>query len=961
MRFDRPAMNMNFVWNLSHGGRAPAALLTGLLLALLAPTLARGVSAPVTLALRVTEPKCELGTNPAGIDVAAPRLSWRVASDVRGQCQTAYQVLAASTSAALAADRGVIWDSGKIASDDTTSIRYAGAPLASSQTVWWKVRVWDRDGRPTAWTGPQRWTMGLLQPTDWKGVWIAAPATTETLMLRREFAVRPGLRRAIVHVSGLGQYELFLNGRRVGEDLLSPGWTNYDEVTLYDTHDVTALLREGGNAAGMVLGNGMYHVQRRSRFAKFTGSFGPLRAVLHLQLEYADGSVDFVGTDERWRTRAGAITFSSMYGGEDFDARLYPTGWDRVGFDERSWLPAVRVNRPADTLRGYTFAAEPTRAIETRPAANVRQLKPGVVLYDFGQNALFMPRVRVSGPAGSIIRMTPGEALNEDGTIDRGTMGGGHRGSAWWQYTKATDAEESWFPQFYFVGSRYLYVELFPAGAVPPGATVAALPAGLIAAPTGETPASGTGTSGALPKIEALEQVVVHSTAEPVGTFATSNPLLNRIRDLVRWAQRSNLVSIIMDCPHREKLGWLEQTHLNGPALRYEWDLTRLYAKVSADMARAQLDTGLVPNIAPEYTVFKGAFRNAAEWGAAFIMVPWQQYQFTGDSDLLRARYDAMRRYFAFLESRAPDGLLRDGLGDWYDYQLGKEGRAYLTPPPLTATAFYYQDAIVMAKIATVLGRADDAASYTTKAATIRERFNREFLRPDTPEVYGSGSQTSLALPLALGLVPPEHRARVLDALVRDLQQRGYTSAGAAGIRYVFQALAENGRSDVVYGFVNQDEKPGYGYQLKLGLTTLAESWNASRGASWNHFFLGQVIEWYYADLAGIQPDPSAPGFKRVIVRPQPVGDLTSVEATYKSIHGPIGVRWTRADGRFALKVSVPANTTATIHVPAKPDTAVTESGQPAAAARGVTFLRWEGDRAVFAVESGTYEFASTW
>lgn len=881
--------------------------------------------------IRVTSLKCEFAVDPLGVDVAQPRLFWQVASDERGQRQTAWQILAASSAEALAADRGDLWDSGKVASDETTFIRYAGARLASLQAVFWKVRAWDRDGRPAAWSAPAQWTMGLLASGEWKGAWIAAPAATEALLLRRDFTVKPGLRRAVACACGLGEFELFLNGAKVGDDLLAPGWTDFDKTTLYDTRDVTALLHSGANAAGIALGNGMYNVVRRDRFAKFTGSFGPLRAILHLRLEYADGSVEFVGTDGKWRTTAGPLVFSSIYGGEDYDARRSPAGWDRAGFDDHDWAAAVLVNRPPETLRGQTSAADPIRAIETRQPVSVRALKPGVVLYDFGQNASFMPRLRVSGPAGATVRMTPGEVVNDDGTIDRGTMGGAHRGSAWWQYTKATDGEETWFPQFYYVGSRYLLTELTPAA---PG--------------------------GPLPKIISLDDVIVHSTAAPLGRFATSNPLLNRIRELVRWAQRSNMVSVLTDCPHREKLGWIEQYHLNGPSIRYEFDVARIYAKGMRDMAEAQTDEGLVPNIAPEYARFKGAFRGAAEWGAAFILVPWQQYQFTGDRDLMRAHYDAMKRYFAYLESRAVDDIVSDGLGDWYDLELPKRGRAGLTPAPITATAFYFFDAQVLAQTAAVLGREADAKNYAARAARIRTSYNQRYFHAET-QTYATGSQAALALPLVMGIVEPANRAAVLAALVRDVEQKGYATAGDIGFRYLLQALAEGGRSDVIYRLINQDEKPGYGFQLKMGATALAESWDAGRGASQDHFMLGQITEWFYKDLAGIDSDPAFPGFKRVRLRPQPAGDLTWAEASYNSIHGPIAVRWERDGGRFRMKVTIPANTTATVFVPARDAAAVQESGVAAAEASGVRLLRREEDRMVYAVESGKYEFTSTW
>ncbi|HEX2101693.1 MAG TPA: family 78 glycoside hydrolase catalytic domain, partial [Candidatus Synoicihabitans sp.] len=874
-------------------------------------------------------PKVEYARNPLGVDVAQPRLYWQVQSEQRGQRQTAWQVLVASSPETLAQDRGDLWDSGRRESDQTTHVRYEGAPLRSSQTVHWKVRAWDRTGEPTAWSAPATWTMGLLQAADWKGRWIAAPWTSEGLLLRHEFTVRPGLRRALLHVSGLGHYEASFNGVKVGGDLLSPGWTNYSRTTLYDTHEVTALLRAGENAVGLELGNGMYHVVRRHRFSKFVGSFGPLRAVAQLELTYEDGTTALVTTDGRWRVHRGPITFSSIYGGEDFDARLVPAGWKEPGYDDAAWEHAVEINRPSyETLRGMTAAAEPLRVIETRAPVAVRELRSGVQLIDFGQNASFMPRIRVSGPRGATVRLTPGEVVNEDGTIDRGTMGGGHRGSAWWQYTKGSDGEETWFPQFYYVGSRYLYVELMP-------------------------PAFGA----ARPRLESVEMAIVHSIAEPSGEFATSNPRLNAIRDLVRWAQRSNMVSVLTDCPHREKLGWIEQYHLNGPSIRYEFDVARIFTKGMNDMAEAQTREGLVPNITPEYTEFNGAFRAADEWGAAFILVPWQQYLFSGDEDLLRRHYPAMQRYFAYLESRVgEDGLLADGLGDWYDLLLGKKGRAGLTPAPITATAFLFEDAQTLAKIADLLGRTEDAAAYREKAEAVKTRYNATFYKPAEGS-YGTDSQASLALPLVMGLAPEQGRAAVLTNLVRDVEQRGYATAGDVGFRYLLQALAQGGRSDTIYRLIDQDEKPGYGYQIKQGATALTEAWDANRRASHNHFMLGQVIEWYYQDLAGITADPGAPGFKHVLLRPQIVDGLAWVEASHTSLHGKIRVRWERPADALVFSTQVPTNTSATIVLPAARGAAVRADGMDVAQAKDVVVLGRDEQQITMRVASGSYRF----
>lgn len=893
---------------------------------------------PLSAAMRPVSLKCEFGTDPLGVDVPQPALFWQV-EDIRpGARQTAWQVLVASGAGVLAEDRGDLWDSGRVEGDATTFIRYAGRALRDSQKVYWKVRVWDADGKPSDWSRPATWTMGLAA-SAWQGKWIMAPGERlENTLARTEFAVKPGLVRALAHVSGLGHYELFLNGRKVGDDVLSPGWTDYRDTVLYDTRDVTSLLREGRNAVGFSLGNGMLHVERITgkRFAKFTGSYGPQRALLHLRLEYADGSSEVVGTDESWKVAAGPITFSSIYGGEDFDARREPHGWKEPGFDASAWSAAVPAPADLGALRGFTHAPEPVVPIETRQPVAVRELAPGVQLVDFGQNVSFMPRLRVSGPAGSTVRLTAGEVVQEDGTINRDTMGGAHRGSAWWSYTKATDGEETWFPQFYYLGSRYLQVELLPANER------------FLRDGTRETIAGVA--PGSRSKLEQVEMVIVHSAASRIGHFAASDPRLGRIRDLIVWAQRSNRVSILTDCPHREKLGWLEQIHLNGPALRYEWDMTRLMAKTMNDMADAQLADGLVPNIAPEYVEFKGSFRHTAEWGASFIVVPWQHYLFTGDTRLMETHYEAMKRYFAFLEAEAAGGVLKAGLGDWYDVILGGTGkRADLTPGPISATAHYYLDAAVLAATADVLGRGDEAEAFRRKAGAIAEAFRREFRKPGTKELYGSGSDTSLALALALDLVAPEDRDAVFAALVRAIEERRYPTSGAVGYRYLLQALTAGGRPDLILKTALNDEVPGYAFQLKQGATALAESWTALLGASHNHFFLGQILEWFHAHLAGLAPDPRVPGFKRMMVRPELVEGIDWAESTHRSLHGQHAVRWERDGAQFTLRISVPANTTARVLMP----------GHDAVCVDGAKPVAHAGDRTVFDVSAGTYTFTS--
>jgi hypothetical protein len=421
------------------------------------------------------------------------------------------------------------------------------------------------------------------------------------------------------------------------------------------------------------------------------------------------------------------------------------------------------------------------------------------------------------------------------------------------------------------------------------------------------------------------------------------------------------MVSLMTDCPHRERLGWLEEDHLNGPALRYEFDLAQLFTKTLNDIADSQLANGLVPTTAPEYTIFRdrgdtnhlrGIFGDSPEWSSTFILVPWQQYEFDGDLNLFRQHYGAMTNYLAYLGSRATNDIVNYGLGDWFDVGPKKPGVSQLTPIALTATAFYFQDAEIMSRAAALLGKTDDAKQFSELAGKIRAAFNEKFYNP-TNHIYAAGSQCANAIPLVMGICEPTNRAAVVDAIVADVHSRGNAlTAGDVGYRYLLRALADGGRSDVIFDINNQSDKPGYGMQLKRGATSLTEAWDAAPGPSQNHFMLGQIQEWFYHDLAGIQNAPGSAGFKEIIINPQPVGDVTWVNASYNSIRGKIVSDWKRDGGKFTLKVSIPANTTATVFVPAQSASAVK--------VEGAAFLRMENDRAVFAIGSGDYTFVSS-
>ena len=464
------------------------------------------------------------------------------------------------------------------------------------------------------------------------------------------------------------------------------------------------------------------------------------------------------------------------------------------------------------------------------------------------------------------------------------------------------------------------------------------------------TPAAG---SSDLPKVESIEGVVVHADSPAVGQFSCSNDLFNRTFTLVRWAQQNNMFSLMTDCPTREKRGWLEQDHLNGPSLRYNWDMAQLFTKVANDMTDAQRPDGLVHTTSPNYLRQTGRFDDSPEWGSACVLVPWQQYEFDGDTEVLSRSYDMMQKYQAYLSSKAKDGIVSYGLGDWFDIGGG-------TPNALTATAFYYEDTFLLSKIAGILHKQDDAIRYTQQADQIRAAFQQALFHADINQ-YGMGkkvgSQTSNSIPLVMNLAEPANRQAVTDNIVADVQAKGLT-AGDVGYRYLLRALADGGRSDVIYALNNQSDKPGYGYQLKLGKTSLTEGWNGS--ASQDHFMLGQINEWFYYDLAGIQDDLTGPGFTKIIIKPAIVGDLTWVKASYDSISGKIISEWKRDGQRVTLHVVIPPNTTATICVPSADSASVREGGRPVAASPGITFLKVEGASSLYQATSGDYTFVAT-
>jgi hypothetical protein len=701
--------------------------------------------------------------------------------------------------------------------------------------------------------------------------WITAAAELPSMpIFRRSLDLPMTPTRAIAQICGLGQFELRVNDRKAGDDALEPAWSDYRKTCYYVTRDVTPLLRDGQNKLDVWLGNGMYDVGAGKRYKKFEGSFGPLKLILKLQIDFADGPSQTIVTDETWKVAPGPITFSCIYGGEDYDARRKnPADWHSVRI----------VDEPGGELVPQT--SPPVRVIQTFRVPKVSDPVPGKRVYDLGQNFSGWPVIAARGLANQSITLSTGELLDGNGLVTQKNSGAPVN----FTYTLRGDEKtETWHPRFTHTGFRYVQAE------------------------------------GDLDALKDVTGEFIHSSAKIVGHFECSNDLLNRIHVLIVNAIKSNLQHVVTDCPHREKLGWLEQTHLMGPAILYNFDAAELYAKVSRDIRDAQHENGCVPTIAPQYTNFpkpRDVFNDSPEWGSACVINPWLIYTVTGDQAILRENYDSMRRYVEYLHtSREQDGLIDYGLGDWYDIGPGDPGFSKLTSKALTATAIYYRDLSILRDAAVLLGRAGDVDRYTALAAKVKSTFNARLFDSRTKK-YDRDSQTASAMPLVVGLVEDEHRAAVLENLVAAIRSAGdHITAGDVGFHFVVRALGDAGRSDVLFDVLTRTDPPSYGAQLARGATTLTEAWDANPKVSQNHLMLGHAEIWFYEYLAGVRVDLSKRGADRIVVRPSPVGDIRWCEARYESAAGPIALRWERDRARFKIDMTLPDGTNARVYLP---------------------------------------------
>ncbi|PJJ08520.1 alpha-L-rhamnosidase-like protein [Flavobacterium sp. 1] len=856
--------------------------------------------------------RCEMTENPLAVIENQPRLSWQLVSKEQNVTQSAYEILVASTEERLKKNEGDVWNSGKVVSNKNLQISYSGISLKNESKYFWKVKVWNQKDKTSNWS---KTACFRIAPSALNPIWIGAITKADShlpegrnyhtatfnkekkaslinasdslsrrsIMLRKPFTTTKEIKEAIVYISGLGHYELTINGNKIGNSEFAPLWTDYDKTVNYNTYELSANeLKNGENVIGVLLGNGMYNTLAE-RYSKFYVSFGPPTLFFKMKVIYKDGSEHIIKSDESWKYSKSPITYNSIFGGEDYNANLEQKGWNETGFNDNNWKKIIVQEAPKGVLRPQ--ATTPITIQKQYEVATVKELKPNFFVFNMKQNLSGFTTIKVKGKKGQTVRVWVGESLNEDGTVGQGKTGKPY----YYDYILKGEGVEEWQPKFSYYGFQYVQIENINYK---------------------ETKNEN------LPTLVDLKSNFIYNSAGEAGTFESSNDIFNKTHLLINNAIKSNFQSVFTDCPQREKLGWLEEIHLNGPGLLFNYNLESFIPATMQNISDSQRDNGLIPTIVPEYVVFGGDFTDSPEWGVTGVILPWMYYEYYGDASLIEKYYPVMKRYVDYLGTKATNNIVSHGLGDWYDYGTHSAGYSKNSPIALSATSHYFYGASLLAKASKLLNKTEDIAKYEKLTSDIKNAFNKEFFNPKTKQ-YGTSSQFSNAVPVFMDIVEPQYKQAVMQNLLADIKAKGdRLTTGDVGNRYLFQALARNGENETMYKMNNHYDAPGYGFQIKFGLTTLTEQWDPRKGNSWNHFMMGQIEEWFYQSLAGIVPDDQNPGFKHFFIQPEIVGDMTFVKATYKSIYGNIASAWEKKDGKLILKVEIPVNTSATIKLP---------------------------------------------
>ncbi|MDE0337854.1 MAG: family 78 glycoside hydrolase catalytic domain [Caldilineaceae bacterium] len=909
--------------------------------------------------------QCEYAVDPVGVDTRRPRFSWLLRAQERGQRQSAYRILIASSEAELLAGVGDKWDSGRVASSEMAHVEYDGAALVSNERCCWAVQVWDGEDAASEFSAATMFSMGLLEAGDWQGHWIGATGRTVSApLLRRAFTVDRPVQRATVHMSGLGYGELYVNGSKVGRSVLDPGNTYYNNDqpialgsrVLYVSHDVTKLLQPGANVFGVMLGHGWYSAEDDiPPSPSHRTPYGDRpRLLLQAIIEHADGGQVSIVSDGEWKVAAGPITYNDFNNGECYDARLERPGWDCPGYDDTGWQRAATVEAPGGALVAQNMP--PTCVTETLPAVEITSPSEGVYIFDLGQTITGWCRLQVQGPAGATVTLRHGTCLYADGTLDArsnlcnapsseeayrqgtGRDGGVHHSARQRDsYTLKGDGVEVWEPRFTLHSFRYVEV---------------------------------TGYPGA-PALDSVQGRVVHSAVGTGSRFRCSDELFNRIHSNVHWTLRGSFQSISQDAADRsERVAWLGDPGFIAEDYLYNFESAIFWTKWLEDIADAQNEDGDVPVVAPlHWRATMDAYLRWMDWASTYPIFVWQVYRHYGDGRVLARHYGPLKRMITFYGGLAEGHIMRHGLGDHMEPQADGTSsfKPLHTPMPLTSTAYYQHCVWILAQAARVLGMEEEARRYGKLTEEIREAFNREFLDEESNQ-YGGGSQTSNAVALHLELVPAERVEAVVANLVEDIRvrQNGHLTTGIIGTAALENALPRYGQAEVMAELVSQTTFPSWGEQIAKGATTVWESWNGDpeEELSLNMKMFCSTEVFFYRTLAGISP--TSPGYRTVAIRPNVVGGLTDVDAEVKTQSGLVAAAWQREGQALAMQVTIPVNTRAKVSVPKlglgsvavrEGGKSVWEEGVYRPGVAGIEAGEENGDVITFQVGSGCYSF----
>lgn len=870
--------------------------------------------------------------NPIGLDITQPRFGWQLQSPDRNVMQTAYE-LKVGTDPKFKG-KG-LWTTGKVNADQSVLVPYNGQPLVSGKRYYWQVRVWDNQGKPSPWSTPAYWQTALLRPTDWKANWIT-PGFEEdhkraSPLFRKAFKNSKKVRTATAYITAHGMYEAQINGKRVGDAYLTPGWTSYNKRLQYQVYDVTPLLQQGNNAIGVTLGNGWYRSylawsDARDHYGK------DIALLLQLDITYTDGTTQTIVTDETWRSSTGAIRYSEVYHGETIDARQEKKDWATAAYDDKDWSPVKTANFSKDVL--IATYNEPIKKHETFKPVRIFKTPKGEQVIDFGQNLVGWVLVKAQGKSGDQITLSHAEVMDKYGNFYIDNL---RAAKAQNNYILSGEGEETFEPHFTWQGFRYVKVEGYPGELKP----------------------------------ENISAVALYSDMKPTGTFTSSHPLLNQLQHNIEWGLKGNFLDVPTDCPQRdERLGWTGDAQAFFRTASFLQGVGNFFDKWMKDVAADQMANGSVPHVIPNVLGNQGG---SAGWADVSTIIPWDMYLAYGDKQILEQQYPSMKKWVGYMTSQSTNNLWNKGghFGDWLFYSVNddRDGRSAITDKYLIAQCFYAHSTQLLIKAAAVLGKTEEAATYTALLNKIKDAFQKEYTTPNGATT--SNTQTSYVLALQFDMLPEAQRQQAADRLVKNIKQYGnHLSTGFLGTPYLCHVLSRFGYTDIAYTLLLQETYPSWLYPVKMGATTIWERWDGMKPDStfqtptmnsFNHYAYGAIGDWMYRVMVGLDTEEDAVGYKKITIRPHIGQKITQAAVTYQTRYGKLAAGWKIENGKLIVEVEIPANTTATVYIPAKNAGDIQENGNPITGSQGIQVAGAEKDYTPLKMGSGTYRFSTTW